>query len=282
MNCAWARDRLLLYLAGELEPREAEVLREHLESCARCAAEAEALAETEARVTRVLRSAVKAPTTLDARVMEVVRHLPPPRRSWLGLWVPWRVRRRVVALSAALSLVVAGYFVGHWQGDRGQMHLSGATQTDRPTLVLALLGDDHLKYLANPQPAEIPGPDPRQVALGLMPLLKFPVAAVDLQPEGARLLGGRKCEVHGVPIAFLLYDWKGERVSLYQIDGRKIALPPLREVVFRGRRFLVGDGGGLSYIAWRSGVMNFVMVSGAKPERLLHLACTASGMSDRT
>jgi hypothetical protein len=187
--------------------------------------------------------------------------------------------------AAALCLLIAIYFGGgmatRQSGDRNAQQKGTATpQQKRPILALALLGDDHLKYLANPQPAEIPGPDPRQVSLGLTSLLRFPVAAIDLQPEGARLLGGRKCQVHGEPIAFLLYDWKGERVSLYQIDGRKIVLPPLREVAFRGRRFQVGEAGGLSYVAWRAGAMNFVMVSGAKGEHLLRLARCASGVPD--
>jgi anti-sigma factor (TIGR02949 family) len=281
MSCAWARDRLLLYRAGELAPRDADELRRHLEHCSRCAAEAEALAETEDLMARVLRATASAPATLDARVMAIIRreaHSERRGRNW-GI-VRWP--RRLVAWSAALLLLLGGYLAGQWHAGRKPAPGAGVARLERPVLALALLGDDHLKYLANPQPAEVLGPDAREVSLGLMPLLNFPVAVIDLQPEGARLLGGRKCEVHGVPVAFLLYDWQGERVSLYQIDGRKLALPPLREVTFHGRGFQVGEGNGLSYVAWRAGAMHFIMVSGAKPERLLPLARRASGMSDPT
>jgi anti-sigma factor RsiW len=280
MNCAWVRDRLLLYLGEELCFQEAVELCAHLESCARCTTEAEELAETLDLVERGLRTTASAPPTLDARVMAAVRQLP-ARRQWTPFAASWSGGRRLAAAAAALGLLIGGYSAGRWHAGRNGTPAPAVAHTERPLLALELLGDDHLKYLANPQPAQIPGPDPREVALGLMPLLNFPVAAVDLQPEGARLLGGRKCEVHGVPIAFLLYDWKGERVSLYQIDGRKIALPPLREVTLRGQPFLISESGGLGYVAWHSGAMNFVMVSGASPERLLQLARCASGMSDR-
>jgi len=189
------------------------------------------------------------------------------------------VRRRLAVAAAAISLMAGGYLAGQWNAGRTKATTAAVPREERITLSLSLLGQDHRKYLANPQPAEIPGPDARAVALGLTPLLSFPVAEVDLQSGGARLLGGRKCQAHGVPIAFLLYDWQGERVSLYQIDGRKLSLPPLKEVICRGRRFRVGEADGLSHIAWQSGAMQFVMVSGARPEQLLPLACIASGMS---
>jgi hypothetical protein len=67
---------------------------------------------------------------------------------------------------------------------------------------------------------------------------------------------------------------------LYQFDARQITLPRWREVAFRGGRFHVGETDGLSCVAWRSGAMSFVMVSGARPEHLLHLACHATGMPE--
>ena len=282
MKCARVQDRLLFYLARELEAEEAAELCHHLEQCARCTSEAEELAETQALVEGALRTKVRAPFTLHARVMAAVRREPVRRPAWLGP-IPLRIgRRRPTAVLAALSLLMGGSWLGHRLMGRSPSPPDGWVRPARPTLALAHLGDDHLEYLANPQPAQVPGPDPRNVSRGLTRLLRFPVAVIDLQSEGARLLGGRKCRVQGVGIAFLLYDWKGERVSLYQLDDRQITLPHLREVAFRGRRFHVGETDGLSCVAWRSGAMSFVMVSGARPEHLLHLACRASGMPGST
>lgn len=290
MKCAWVQDRLLLYLAGELEPQQSALLCRHLQHCDRCTAAAEELSEIQDLVDGAIATTVTAPMTLEARVMAAVCAEPVPRVSPRAPLSPGRAvlpalrswRRQLAVVSAALSLLIGAYAAGHWHAVWNRTPLSAIPAPARPTLSLSLLGNDHLKYLANPQPAQVPGPDPGQVSRGLTPLLKFPVAAVDLQSEGARLLGGRKCQAHGVPIAFLLYDWNGERVSLYQIDGRKIAVPPLREVTYRQRRFQVGEAHGLGYVAWRSGAMHFVMVSGARPERLLRLARCASGMSSAT
>ncbi|MBI3911282.1 MAG: zf-HC2 domain-containing protein [Armatimonadetes bacterium] len=279
MRCARVQERLPLYAAREMAPAEAAAISSHLLTCARCAALAEDLAAADELIADALRTAVEAPPTLAIRVMESLRQLAPVRRPWRALIPPSAMRRRLALGALAISLLVSGYFAGQWHAGRIKPAGYVATREDRITLSLALLGKDHLEYLANPQPAQIPGPDAREVALGLTPLLKFPVAVVNLQSEGARLLGGRKCQVHGVPIAFLLYDWEGERVSLYQMDERKITLPPMREVTFRGRRFLTGRMDGLTYVAWQSGGMHFMMVSGAKLEQLIRLACSASGMS---
>ncbi len=278
MKGAHAQDRILLYLGGELDPQEAAKLCQHLERCARCTAVAAELEETLEQVEGALRTTVQAPPTLNARVMAAVRRRPVRRRRWAVLLPIRRWRRSLTAASVALSLLVSGYWVGHWHATRNPVPGHRMTQPGRPTLSLALLGEDHLEYLANPQPAQVPGPDPLDVARAMTRLLRFPVAVVDLQDEGARLLGGRKCRLQGVPTAFLLYDWKGERVSLYQVDERKLRLPLLREVLFDGRRFQVGEVDGLTYVTWRSGAIDFVMVSGTRAERLLHLACRASGM----
>ena len=69
MRCARVQDRLLLYLAGELEPREEEALRRHVESCSHCSAVAAELAETQELVASALRTTVTAPASLHARVM---------------------------------------------------------------------------------------------------------------------------------------------------------------------------------------------------------------------
>jgi anti-sigma factor RsiW len=263
-----------------VEPQEASQISSHLESCARCAAVAEELAETQEFVEGALRTTVTAPSTLQLRVMAAVNASAGRRDRNSARSLLWNRRRRFAAASAALGLLAGGYLLGHWHGNGDPRSISVLPHAKLSTLPLTLLGEDHLEYLANPQPAQVLGPDPRAVSRGMTPLMKFPVAAIDLQSMGARLLGGRRCVLRGVAVAFLLYDWRGERVSLYQIDERKIALPVMRETVFRGRTFRVGEADGLFYVSWRSGAMSFVLVSGAEPGRLLRLACHASGMRE--
>src|SRR5579862_4551912 len=94
MRCARVQERLALYLAGELTPRENARLIHHQARCAACAALAEDLAATQERVEAVLRAEVEAPATLDARVMAAIRALPPRQASWAGLLPQWRGHAR--------------------------------------------------------------------------------------------------------------------------------------------------------------------------------------------
>src|SRR5205823_7789806 len=118
MKCARVQDRLLLYLAGELEPREEGALRSHLESCPGCAAVAAELAETQELVTSALRTAVNAPATLQARVMAAARREPARRRRWAAFPPLWSWKQRFAATAVALCLLIGGYGLGHWHGGK--------------------------------------------------------------------------------------------------------------------------------------------------------------------
>jgi anti-sigma factor RsiW len=207
--------------------------------------------------------------------MATVHSLPRRRVPW-PTYPSLPVRFWLPAAAAALCLLIGGYGLGYWQASRNHPSALGSTLPGQPTLALARLGEDHREYLAVREPAQIPGPDIVPVSRSLTSLVKFPVAAIDLRAQGARLLGGRKCQLQGIRIAFLLYDWKGERVSLYQLNGRQVVLPALHSTAFDGRCFLVGEAEDLSYVAWHSGSREFIMVSGAHSERLLMLARFAS------
>jgi anti-sigma factor RsiW len=287
MNCERVQDLLLPELAGELEPAAAAGLRRHLESCSLCAAAAKELAESVEMVESTLRSTIRAPSTLHDRVVAALSQsaIPgsnSPSRRAARLSRASLSRRRTAGagrLLAATCLLVAGFAAGHWQAARNTAAARVPNRLPRPVLSLSLLGQDHREYLTDPHPAQVPGPDPKEVSQRMTRLLEFPVVAADLRSEGARLLGGRKCRLKGTTLAFLLYDWGGARVSLYQMDDSLVVLPPLREVALAGRHFQVHEAAGLTYVAWRSARQQFVMVAGLKPERLLRLARTVSSRS---
>src|SRR5438477_13157807 len=116
MNCARVRERMLLYLAGELEPPQTVRLIRHLERCPACAAMVERLAETAGQVEVALQAAVQAPATLDARVMDTIRQLPAPRRPWPALFPRPRVFHRLALSSAVAALLVVSFVAGRWPG----------------------------------------------------------------------------------------------------------------------------------------------------------------------
>jgi anti-sigma factor RsiW len=279
MNCAWVQERLLLYLAGELDPPQTARLLRHLEHCPSCTATAERLGETAGQVEAALPTAIEAPATLDARVMEVVRNLPAPRRAWPILFPRRPMLHRLALGSAVLTLMIASFFAGHWQ--------AVVTLARKPeptsTLDLALLGATHRQLLQAELSTEVKVNNPVQLAQVLTPLLPFPVAIVDLQGDGMRLVGGSKATVHGVPVAALHYRWKGQRISLFQVDGRQLSPSALRQVVFRSDSYFVRKTDGLTYVTWSFGRTNCVMVAQSVPMHLLfQLACHTSEKLERT
>jgi len=278
MNCAWVQERLLLYQAGELGAEPREQITRHLERCPRCTAMAEALAETQEQVETALPTIVEAPASLDERVMAAVRSLPPPRR--LPRFAPWGagMQPRLALVAAACCLMLASFGAGEWHGAWRQYQRVAAART----LDLALLGGAHLQYLAalNETPA-VPS-EPRRVAGELKAQLPFAVGVVDSKSDGLRLLSGSLALVDSVPVAALRYDWKGERISLFQMPSRALSPPALGQVVRPPDSYFVKRMGGLTYVTWSFGETKCVMVARAVPMHLLfQLACHTSEKLER-
>lgn len=277
MNCAWVQERLLLYLVGELDPSQTPRLIRHLECCPTCTAMAEQLSETAGQVEAALPTAIEAPARLDARVMEAVRGLPAPRRSWPALLPRRRALHRLSLGSAVLALMVASFFTGHWQA----VVTLARKPTPAATLDLAVLGAAHRQSLASAQWG-VGNDKPEQLSRALSALLPFTVAAVDLQSDGLRLRGGSPATVHGVPVAALHYLWQGQHISLFQVDARELSPPALRQVVFRSDCYFVRKMGDLTYVTWSFGRTNCVMVARTVPMHLLfRLACHVSEKLER-
>ena len=98
-----------------------------------------------------------------------------------------------------------------------------------------------------------------------------------------RLLSGAKATVNGVPVAALRYEWRGGRISLFQMDARTLSPRELRQVVFRPDSYFVRKMGSLTYVTWSFGGTNCVMVARAVPMHLLfQLACHTSEKLERT
>jgi anti-sigma factor RsiW len=289
MNCGRVQERLLLYLAGELDPRERTGVAQHLEQCARCTALAEKLADTQEWVQAALATSVEASPALDARVMEAVRRLPIPRPPRHLALPRMRVRQRLALVSAVVCVGIAAFMAGSW------VRTPLSNKVAAPALDLALLGNVHRRSLLAPSgsgpqgarthsaSAEIPASRPEQLAKALAPRLPFAVAVVDLPAEGMRLVGGSTATLNGVPVAALHYDWKGERISLFQMEARALAPAALGQVVVKPDSYFVRKTGGLSYVAWSFGRTNCVMVARDVPMHLLfRLACHASEKLERT
>jgi anti-sigma factor RsiW len=262
MRCSRVQERLVLYLAGELTPRENARLIGHLERCAVCTAQAEELAATQEQVETALRTDLEPPPTLDARVMAAVRALPPRQPSRPGFLTGWGGRQRFAFAAALTCLALLVIVIGR--------------RYTTSELELASLGEAHRHLLIAASDAEVITSDPQQLAQQLSPLFRFPVKPVDLKPEDVRLVGGLRTAVDHVPMAALQYEWQGNRISLFEMD----ATQRIPSVLQRMRRdpdsYYARKEGDLAYVAWHSGKTDCVMVARAVPmHQLFHFACRA-------
>jgi anti-sigma factor RsiW len=278
MRCARVQDRLLVYLSGELSPPQAAGVAHHLEHCAACAALAETLAETAEQVDGSLATTIEPPASLDQQVMETIRRLPAPRRPWFAVLHHEGWPQRLAVAGAALCLLIAVFFAGSWNATRNRT----VAVAPVPVLDLARLGEAHRELLAAPASAEIKVSAPQELAHTLAPLVPFTVGVVDLRSEGLRLVGGSQSSVNGIRVAILHYEWEGERVSLFQMDGRELAPASLRQVVVGSDSYFVKKADGLTYVAWSLGRTNCVIVTHAMPMHILfRFACHVSERLER-
>jgi anti-sigma factor RsiW len=273
LTCRWVQDRVLVYLAGELDPVDSGRVWQHLERCTRCAGALEALAEAQDLVEGSLPTSVRAPERLQDQVMNTVRRQQAARASaGAGL------RRRLSLAGAALGLLGAGY-VGGMQHqvlrtpEAGHHTLATAAA---PVLPLAVFQADHRDHAGRVSASPEALDDPRAVADQLSGRLETPVVPIDLEGVGARLVAGREIRLHDTPSTALNYIWGGESVSVYQVDSAAFSLPFLQEVPADGGCFLVGGEDRQSFVVWCSGPSHFVAVASVAPEQLLTLARAAS------
>lgn len=109
-------DELSAYLDGELAPADADRVRRHLEACADCRAELQALRDAQA----LLRSLpeVEPPASLRTRVLDRVRRRARPAGAWRRLPV-WITAGAVAAAAVGFALQ---------QADRWRLAALGASQ----------------------------------------------------------------------------------------------------------------------------------------------------------
>jgi len=109
MRCTEAREKLVEAVEGALPPDEQALLRQHLEGCARCRAEFEALAHASQCLRDALADLVPEETYLTAARRERLLAARARGRKPIRL-ITWR--RFVVAAAAAAIIVSVSFLVG--------------------------------------------------------------------------------------------------------------------------------------------------------------------------
>lgn len=259
MNCSRIGPKLPLYAAGELPDRELEVVRAHLQGCTACRDEVATLAAAEEQVRAAWSEEVPVPETLEGRVMRAVREMRAvaPRRTFLDFVRDLFPKAALAAALVALCLLVIPRL------------LPSHPTEDARVFDLTALRSEH-------QRPEGQSGSPAELEAKLTPRVSFPVRAVDLSPEDTHLVSGAETRLQGAPVACLQYEWNGTRVSLFQMDARRLAPRGLGQMPAQVESYVAQRKDGVSYVAWRSGGVGNVLVAQAMPmHRLFQLACHA-------
>jgi anti-sigma factor RsiW len=193
MTCAQFGEVLSGYVDDELLLNEREQAEAHLAACGSCREQAASARSLKHAIAR-LPDREEPPGAVRARV-EALR---------FGRAGSFSARRAAELLGVALLAVAIAATVA----------IRGA----RPTgaRLAEELVSDHLRWLADPAPAQVASADPRQVARFFEGRVPFTPIAPRL-PD-ARLIGGRLCKIEGRRAQLLFYRCERQAVSLFIMD----------------------------------------------------------------
>jgi anti-sigma factor RsiW len=216
MKCHEARQLFFLYHDSELDPRSAEEINLHLETCPAC----REVWTRERRVEDAIsRAAWTAAGPLEAfpwkDIEEQVRRRPA---------TPSAARRWMVAAGLLLGLVAVVFALL-------QFGRSGPTVSTAARSAV----EHHEKYLAGKSPLQVRGPDAAAVRsfyageLGFEVLVPEGRSVEEVEGRPAELVGARRCTFLGGPVAYVTYRIDGKDVTA--IVGPLVAPASVMEAI---------------------------------------------------
>lgn len=222
-NCEW-REKIGLYVDGELEPAAQEAFTTHLESCAGCATSVLEQQELKKAV-RIAGKRFSAPPELYATVQKSM-HLERAPRRWA--WV---------LASAALVLLIA-------------VNVAFFPRTKQDPMVGSLV-DQHITTLASANPVDVISTSRHVVKPWFQGRLPFTFNLPELEGSPYTLIGGRVAYVQQTPGAELLYQVGQHKITVFIFNASSGA----SDVNNRSATFAVKS--------WREGVLRFYMITDA-------------------
>jgi anti-sigma factor RsiW len=227
-NCEW-REKIGLYVDGELEPSAEHAVAGHLQGCADCSA---AVLEQQA-LKKAIRVAGKRFTAPPELYASVHRQMLPKKST--GLWL----KASALAASAVLLAIVAFAWIS-------RPSASGAMMTQ--------LIDQHVIMLASVNPYDVISQDPHTVKpwfQGKVPFTFNPAVPAD---SPFKLLGGKLVYAQRSPGAELVYQVRQHKISVFIFQARDV----------HGQ----ASGSNLSFTVngWQQGGLQYYIVTDAARE----------------
>jgi len=233
MGCEVWRDKLDLYVDGELAPAEAGELGAHMRSCAACAAGALERVQFK-RSLAAAGSRYQPSAALRGKITRTVAAKPRRPLGW-----QWRILA-VPALLVLIVSVAVNWYVGR--------------ESARRQRVYSELADLHVAALASATPVDVVSTDRHTVKPWFQGKIPFSFNLPELQGTEFTLLGGRVTYLAQTPGAHLIYQVRKHEISVFIFQDRgaetvALASGPTHAVSFNMenwtqgglRYFVVGD-----------------------------------------
>lgn len=256
MTCREIKARLPLFLDGVLDGREAQDVLGHLEVCASCRAEAEAIRRFEDGLRAAAGQEVPVPPALARRIDAALA----PR--------PWPVlgRRRLlqgagVAAAASLAALAAV----------AVLRRPPPPPETPPAWVLEAPVNDLRTFLDSRRALDIATADPALLRRWFEGKTDFPPPKAAASAELV-LVGGRLCYFLHRRASAYMYRADGRYVSFFTFPGAGLWRPESPGRDAGARTLVVREIDGFTHVLWSDGELIHSLVSDLPPRRLARLA----------
>jgi anti-sigma factor RsiW len=232
-NCEW-REKIGLYVDGELDPRAEQAIAGHLQGCVDCSS---AVLEQQAlkKAVRVAGKRFTAPPDLYASVQRQMQPKNSPR-LFVRPWLKWS------ALAASAFLLGVITF-----GLLSRPSASNAT--------VAQLIDQHVIMLASANPVDVISSDKHTVKPWFQGKLPFTFNPPELAAGSPfTLVGGKLIYAQHAPGAELVYQVRQHKISVFIFQSRNVSGEPAA-----GNQTFVVNG-------WQEGGLQYYIVTDAARE----------------
>jgi len=257
MSCRETIARLPLFLDGMLEGKEAAEVRSHLEVCARCRAEAEAIRRFEKRLRAAAGGEVAVPETLSRRIDATLAD-----RPWPGLGRRRLLQGAGIAVAGSVAALAA---VAVFRGLRAP---PGETP---PAWILEAPVNDLRTFLDSRRPLDIATADPAVLRRWFEGKTDFRPPSPAASPE-MLLVGGRLCYFLHRRASSYMYRADGRYVSFFTFSGNGLWRPESPDRDAAARTLVVREIDGFTHVLWRDGELIHSLVSDLPQRRLTRLA----------
>lgn len=228
-NCEW-REKIGLYVDGELDSRDEQAVAGHLQNCTDCSS---AVLEQQAlkKAVRVAGKRFTAPPGLYASVQRQMQ----PKKS-TGLWL----KASALAASAALLAVIAFGWI---------------TRPSASNATVSQLIDQHVIMLASVNPVDVVSSDKHTVKPWFQGKIPFTFNPPELAAGSPfTLIGGKLVYAQNSPGAELVYQVRQHKISVFIFQARDVHGDPSAN----NQTFVVNG--------WQQGGLQYYIVTDASRE----------------